>query len=332
VRQAAHDFIFATFSDIQKATLLIEVWSSMPHTPFSIDQIAAILAALPAPAFILTRSGRYAAAFGGSDLRYYHESSFLIGKTMRELMVPEKAQWFLGQIDKALASRSLQVVEYGLASWDIQDAEVPGPPHPIWFEARVQALDFTVDGEDAVLWVASNITARSELEAKLRLQSESDDLSGLFNRRKLMAELDKLHDVFVRYGTPTSLLIFDIDNFKSINDQYGHLNGDKVIQVTAEVCRHELRATDFPARFGGDEFVVLMPHTSWEHAQPIAERLRTRIADALRALERIGNGATISGGLSEFLANDSSAEDVLKRADDALYQAKRDGRDRILRK
>lgn len=304
----------------------------MPLTPFSIDQIAAILAALPDPAFIVTRSGRYTAAFGGSDLRYYHESSFLIGKTMQEVLVPEKANWFIGEIDKALTSRSLHVVEYGLAGSDIREAPVAGPLHPIWFEGRVQALDFAVDGEDAVLWVASNITARSELEAKLRLQSESDELSGLFNRRKLMAELGKLHDVFVRYGTPTSLLIFDIDQFKSINDQYGHLNGDKAIQATAEVCRHELRATDFPARFGGDEFVVLMPHTSWEHAHPIVERLRTRIADALRGLGRIGNGATVSGGLSEFLASDSSPEDVLKRADDALYQAKRDGRDRILRK
>jgi diguanylate cyclase (GGDEF)-like protein len=335
VRQAAYDFVFAILSDIFcfKASSLTEYWSFMPLTPFSIDQIAAILAALPDPAFIVTRSGRYAAAFGGSDLRYYHESSFLIGKTMREVLVPEKANWFIGEIDKALTSRSLQVVEYGLASSDIQDAQgAAGPLHPIWFEGRVQALDFAVDGEDAVMWVASNITARSELEAKLRLQSESDELSGLFNRRKLMAELGKLHDVFVRYSTPTSLLIFDIDHFKSINDQYGHLNGDKAIQATAEVCRHELRATDFPARFGGDEFVVLMPHTSWEHAQPIAERLRTRIADALRGLGRIGNGATVSGGLSEFLASDSSPEDVLKRADDALYQAKRDGRDRILHK
>jgi diguanylate cyclase (GGDEF)-like protein len=96
------------------------------------------------------------------------------------------------------------------------------------------------------------------------------------------------------------------------------------------VCRRELRATDFPARLGGDEFVIMMPHTCGEQAAPIAERLRLRIAEHLRELGTLGNGATISGGLSELLPGDTSDEDVLKRADDALYRAKRDGRNRIV--
>ncbi|HEX5344240.1 MAG TPA: GGDEF domain-containing protein [Duganella sp.] len=286
------------------------------------------MSALPDPAFILTRSGRYAAIFGGTDSRYYHDGSSLVGKYIEDVLNQEKTAWFIAQINIALASRGLHVVEYPLGVEDVKGVGTPGPTEPIWFEGRVQPLGYQVLGEDAVLWVASNITASKKLEALLRMQSETDALTGLANRRKLMSGLTEHFELFARYKTPTSVLIFDIDHFKSINDQYGHLAGDKAITTTAEVCRHELRAADFPARLGGDEFVVLMPHTDSTHALTISERLRVKIAEGLGAL---GNGATISGGLSEMTAGDTSYEDVLKRADDALYRAKRDGRNRIIR-
>ncbi|MRW84217.1 diguanylate cyclase [Pseudoduganella sp. FT26W] len=297
---------------------------------FSNEQIAALLAALPDPAFILTRSGRYAAVFGGTDSRYYHDGSGLIGKSICDVLNPEKAAWFETQIAIALASKGLHVVEYPLGREDIKGLGSDGPEEVIWFEGRVQPLDYQVLDEEAVLWVASNITASKKLETLLRTQSETDSLTGLFNRRKLMSGLTEHFELFARYKTPTSVLIFDIDRFKGINDEYGHLAGDKAIATTADVCRRELRATDFPARLGGDEFVVLMPHTDSEQAMPIAERLRQRIADALQQLGTLGPGATISGGLSEMTAGDLSYEEVLKRADDALYRAKRDGRNRIV--
>lgn len=297
---------------------------------FSNDQIAALLSALPDPAFILTRSGRYAAIFGGTDSRYYHDGSSLIGKSLHDVLNPDKAAWFSGQIATALAADGLHVVEYHLHRSDIKGMDSEGPAETIWFEGRVQALGYPVQGEDAVLWVASNITASKKLEALLRMQSETDELTDLPNRRKLMAALTEHYELYARYKTPASVLIFDIDNFKGINDQYGHLAGDKAISATAEVCRRELRATDFPARLGGDEFVILMPHTDRTHAAPIAERLRQRIAEHLKGLGTLGDGATISGGLSELRPGDTSYEDVLKRADDALYRAKRDGRDRIV--
>jgi diguanylate cyclase (GGDEF)-like protein len=298
---------------------------------FSTEQIAALLAALPDPAFILTRSGRYAAIFGGTDSRYYHDGSGLVGKSIGDVLNADKAAWFDRQIAAALTADRLHVVEYALHRNDIKGMEDgEGPDETIWFEGRVQALGYRVQGEDAVLWVASNITASKKLETLLRMQSETDSLTSLANRRKLMAALTEHYDLYARYKTPTSVLIFDIDNFKNINDVYGHLAGDKAIIATAEVCRDELRITDFPARLGGDEFVILMPHTSCEHALPIAERLRQRIADHLRALGTLGDGATISGGLSEMEPDDRSYEDVLKRADDALYRAKHDGRNRIV--
>ncbi|MCU6497498.1 GGDEF domain-containing protein [Rugamonas sp. A1-17] len=297
---------------------------------FTTEQIAALLAALPDPAFILTRSGKYAALFGGTDARYYHDGSSLVGKRIGDVLNAEKAAWFLAQIAVALAKRGLHVVEYRLDRKDVKGLEGDGPDDTIWFEGRAQALEYQVDGEDAVLWVASNITTSKKLEALLRMQSETDALTGLANRRKLMQALNDSYGLHARYRTPASVLIFDIDKFKDINDRYGHLSGDKAIQVTADVCRRELRTTDFPARLGGDEFVILMPHTAREQAMPIAERLRQRIADQLRELGTLGQGATISGGLSQMLPGDSSSEDVLKRADDALYRAKHGGRNRIV--
>lgn len=297
---------------------------------FSNEQIAALLAALPDPAFILTRSGRYAAVFGGTDSRYYHDGSGLVGKHLGDVLNAEKAAWFGAQIAIALQANGLHVVEYQLHRRDIKGVGTDGPDETICFEGRVQALRHQVDGEDAVLWVASNITASKKLEALLRMQSETDSLTGLSNRRKLMVSLTEHYGLFARYKTPTSVLIFDIDNFKRINDEYGHLAGDKAIAATADVCRRELRVTDFPARLGGDEFVILMPHTSGEHALPIAERLRLRVAEHLSGLGTLGAGATISGGLSELEPGDTSYEEVLKRADDALYRAKRDGRNRIV--
>ncbi|MTV37788.1 sensor domain-containing diguanylate cyclase [Duganella radicis] len=298
---------------------------------FSNEQIAALLSALPDPAFILTRSGRYAAIFGGTDSRYYHDGSSLVGKSISDVLNQEKAAWFQAQIAIALAARGLHVVEYPLAGDDVKGVGADGPVETIWFEGRVQPLEYQVMGEDAVLWVASNITASKKLEALLRMQSETDALTGLANRRKLMSGLTEHFELFARYKTPTSVLIFDIDHFKGINDEYGHLAGDKAITTTAQVCQRELRAADFPARLGGDEFVVLMPHTDADHAMKISERLRLKIAEALLELGTLGKGATISGGLSEMIAGDTSYEEVLKRADDALYLAKRNGRNRIVR-
>lgn len=294
------------------------------------DQMHAVLSAMPDLLFILTRSGRYSAVYGGTDLRYYHDGSSLIGTRIDDMIVAEKARWFLDQIATTLREGKLQIVEYALAGSDVKGLADEGPSHPIWFEGRVQPLPFEVDGEDAVLWVSSNITARKELEDKLRLLSETDPLTGLYNRRKLMATLESQFQICARYATPTAVLIFDIDHFKRINDEHGHQAGDRVLTAVADICRAELRVTDIAARLGGDEFVILMPETTQAKAAPIAERLRMIITELLKVLTRGLEAGTVSAGLSELLAGDASIDDVMARADRALYQAKREGRDRTV--
>ncbi|MDW5317829.1 diguanylate cyclase [Rhizobium sp. PL01] len=296
-------------------------------TLFSREQLYFILSALPDPAFILTRSGRYAALFGGSDHRYYHDGRSLVGQSVFDVLADDKAQWFAGEIQYALESGVLHIVEYSLSGSDVKGLKDTGPDHPIWFEGRIQALDFPVEGEDAVVWVASNITEKNVIETQLRLQSETDALTGLFNRRKLMDVLDAHFERFHQNDQPTVALMFDVDNFKRVNDAYGHPVGDRVLVSIANVCREVLRGTDFAARIGGDEFVILMPSMRLAHGQITADRLRQRISAGLA--ETLGHSIAISGGISEFSPADRTCTDILKRADDGLYRSKRAGRNQI---
>jgi len=301
----------------------------MEIAQLAMQELSAIVAALPDPVFVLTRSGRYAAILGGTDSRYYHDGSSLVGRSLFDVLDAGKARWFCEQIGIALSQRRLHVVEYSLGGPDVEGLQDDGPSGQIWFEGRVQALELPFDGEEAVLWVASNITARHQMALQLRQLSETDELSGLANRRKLMRMLAERFEEHARYGTPCAVLSFDIDHFKSINDVLGHEAGDRAIARAASVCLAALRSNDLAARLGGDEFVVLMPHTSLAMAEQTARRLATEISEALMDLRVGERPVTISAGVSELRAGDNSIDAVLKRADQALYRAKSAGRNRV---
>lgn len=295
---------------------------------FSLKQTQAILTALPDPVFILTRSGKYAHILGGTDTRYYHNGSALIGHYFSEVLVAEKASWFMQQIALALQSGQMLVVEYQLAGSDVLGLE-DGPDEPIWFEGRIQPLAFQIDGEDAVLWVASNITARHQLQQRLQHLSEVDELSHLYNRRKLRSQLNSQFSLFHRHQTPCSLLVFDLDFFKQLNDTCGHPTGDCVIEAVGRVCLQTVREEDLAARYGGDEFAVLMPHTNTQQAWSLADRLRRKIQHVLLQMDLPQICTSISGGISEFLPLDEKVEAIIQRADRGLYMAKNLGRNRI---
>lgn len=294
------------------------------------NQLEQILQALPDPAFIISRSGKYIAIFGGRDSRYYHESSSLIGRTMFEVMTPEKARWFVEKIHIALDSTKMLIEEYELSRSDIRGIPPPGPDKPVWFEGRIQPLDFTIDNEPVVLWVASNISERHHLELSLRYLSDTDPLTGLHNRRKLERELSIHFSHFTRYKTPTSILMLDLDNFKSINDKDGHDAGDKVLVMLADVCRYELRESDIACRFGGDEFMVVLPNTSSEHANDLAKRLHHRFIACLQQSIPTALELGLSVGVASFETKDVNYENAIKRADRRLYIAKKNGKNEVV--
>ncbi|WP_262528484.1 GGDEF domain-containing protein [Agrobacterium tumefaciens] len=142
-----------------------------------------------------------------------------------------------------------------------------------------------------------------------------------------METLDERLDVFVREQAQTSVLIFDLDNFKRLNDEMGHHAGDAALVEIARLCRENLRQSDVVARFGGDEFVVVMPETRRDDAVEIAEHLRKHVPITLRQTLRYES--TISGGISEFGSPDRFSSDILRRADEGMYLAKRAGRNRV---
>jgi len=296
----------------------------------NVEQMALVLEALPDPAFILSRSGKYVAVFGGRDTRYYHDGSGLVGLNLTDLIKPEKASWFLDRIAAALSCGKLLIEEYELSNRDVQGLPDEGPGEPIWFEGRIQALDFLVDTEQVVLWVASNVSERHALEIRLREQGNTDPLTGLYNRRKLEHDLSLHYEAFVRHGVPTSVLMFDLDNLKTINDTRGHHEGDEVIIAVAGICRSAMRKTDTASRFGGDEFVIALPNTEHRQAVQFAERLQERFRAELSGFSVEDGAVTTSMGVTSMLPADRSHEDTLKRADRALYEAKWRGKDSVV--
>lgn len=298
---------------------------------FENQLLRAMVRALPDPVFVITESGQYMEMAGGKDPAYYHDGSFLKGLSLHDVLPEDKAGWFLEQIKKTLERGRLQTVKYSLAGNDVKGLETaPGPDGVIRFEGRIQPLPMTLWGERAVVWAARNITHQYELETRLQQLSETDSLTGIFNRRKFLDQLGRRFREFKRYARPAALVIFDIDYFKRINDGFGHSTGDEVLCRLTGNCSAQLRQADSLYRIGGEEFAVLLPETDAEDACRQAERLR-KVSEQLEV--QSGKGAakiTISVGVSEFLGMDASIEDLMKRADAALYEAKRNGRNCVM--
>ncbi|MEN6543287.1 diguanylate cyclase [Parvibaculum sp.] len=161
--------------------------------------------------------------------------------------------------------------------------------------------------------------------AKLQRLATTDDLTGAANRRHFEEALDMERERARRYGEPVSLILFDIDHFKRVNDRFGHQAGDITLVELTHLVSLRLRALDLLARWGGEEFVVMMPHCRTVDAMKLADRLRSMIADYKFPV--VGH-ITVSMGVTA-LRPDEQLEDGLKRVDDAMYQAKRHGRNRI---
>lgn len=174
----------------------------------------------------------------------------------------------------------------------------------------------------------TDITELKNYTNKLKFQATHDNLTQLYNRQKLNDELEQEIARFKRYGRAFSLIMFDIDNFKSINDTYGHDTGDEVLVNIAEILKKHTRETDIAARWGGEEFMILLPETTLESCEKLAQSIREHIKDY--KFDNIPGSITVSLGITEF--SDSIDRDtVIKQADIALYNAKENGKDRVVK-
>lgn len=189
----------------------------------------------------------------------------------------------------------------------------------VWAENELLLLHTVADQ----LAVAVN---QARLFAQMQQQALTDDLTGCYNRRAFELQLERDLHLATRMRQPLSLIMLDIDNFKNINDRAGHRTGDVALQMLADTIRSELRAVDTAVRFGGDEFVVILPQANMDGALIVAERLRSRIEQT----EVPGFGRmTGSFGLATFPAHASSRDTLVVAADRALYGAKHSGRNRV---
>lgn len=164
---------------------------------------------------------------------------------------------------------------------------------------------------------------------RLKMMATTDELTGLVNRREALNRLGQLWAADQRYGQHLSCIMLDVDNFKKVNDTYGHAVGDSVLRETAAVLRMNVRTTDSVCRIGGEEFLVLCPNVGAAWAAVCAERLRTALETCTFTHDGASLKETISLGVAERLPGMKCMDDLLKLADQALYASKQAGRNRV---
>jgi diguanylate cyclase (GGDEF)-like protein len=189
--------------------------------------------------------------------------------------------------------------------------------------------------EDLLLRINVVLKNRSEKKENNRKLEEltnltvRDDLTGLFNSRQFNNHITQEIDRSNRYFRPLSLILLDIDNFKSLNDTYGHLFGDKILSGIGEIIKSAIRIQDTAYRYAGDEFTIILPETELEKAIAVAERVRQAIENETQLLSHPKPlTVTVSIGVVEYLA-DEEIKSFVHRADSAMYESKRKGRNNI---
>mgnify|MGYP003673627094 CR=1 FL=1 len=226
----------------------------------------------------------------------------------------------LQAVDLAVGNAELFSIEYSLVRKD-------GTRIWVWECGR------SVEGEGELVLegIVLDISDRKALENELSEMAARDPLTGLLNRREMARLLDEEIVRATRYGRNLALLWIDFDHFKNINDLYGHAAGDAVLKAVSALLAESVRSADSVGRFGGEEFVILLPEMDYREALDTAERLRRLVSDAPQSL---GSGntvaLTVSIGVSVFPDHGESADTLCAAADRAMYQAKADGRNQVV--
>ncbi len=214
------------------------------------------------------------------------------------------------------------IIEYGNSSIEVMLRTRDGREIPFYINGtRIESAD----AGTTVVGMGIDISYRHQLEQELRQRATTDVLTGVFNRLKMEETLELELKKSLRYNSPLAIAMFDIDNFKQVNDKHGHEVGDEVLKRVAAISREQLREVDMLARWGGEEFMVVAGVTTLEEMAAIAERMRAAIA-----CESIAPAGTVSAsfGVGQFKPGETQ-KDLLKRVDDALYAAKKAGRNRV---
>jgi diguanylate cyclase (GGDEF)-like protein len=236
----------------------------------------------------------------------------------------------------ALVGRDLGTAESGelsVVSVALAPISPNGPAEGVITVVR-RDRPFDEDESDMLRSLASQASLALEnvrLHFQVRRQAVTDELTGLANHGRFQELLSAEIEQVRRYHHPVGLIMLDIDNFKQVNDTYGHQQGDVVLREVAEMVRHNSRETDIPARYGGEELAVILPHTDADGAYAIAERIRVSI-ERLQVPRSDGEGwLATTASLGVAATTGGSKDDLIAEADSALYAAKHSGKNRSVR-
>jgi diguanylate cyclase (GGDEF)-like protein/PAS domain S-box-containing protein len=249
-----------------------------------------------------------------------HTEAELKAKALRPLMHPDDID-----LDAQLLR---QLCDGEISSYQVEKRFLHALGQFIWMMITV-SLVRNSDGRALYLIMQfQDISERKELAGRLEYLANHDFLTGLYNRRHFELELAREVDRAARYESPGAVLLIDVDNFKIINDTFGHMAGDDLLKGIAGLLKHRVRHTDILARIGGDEFAVLLPQTNVVQATAVADSLIKELDKHLMLPANQSIHITVSAGVASLTG--VSAAEVLVQADFAMYAAKKAGRNRFV--
>lgn len=287
-------------------------------------QLATLMTNLPGMAYRCLYDPHWTMKFvssGSLDLVGYAPEELIENRvtSFAELIHPEDNDAVLHAVELAIGSAEAYSVEYRVKRRDGEE---------IWVWERGRAVE---EANGLVLeGIILDISEQKALEAELSEMATRDALTGLYNRRETARLLDEELARAQRYGRSLSVLWIDLDHFKAINDQHGHAAGDKVLQCVSALLEESVRSVDAVGRFGGEEFVVILPEMGRSDAEEIAERLRRKADEtSCPGDDGVEVDITISIGVAVYPEHGTSSAALCLVADQAMYRAKRAGRNRV---
>lgn len=288
------------------------------------SHLVAIANAMPDPIFIMGQDGSYLDIVGGQERTLYADGSSLIGKNYREVLPEKMAERFLKIVQRAIASNSLQEIEYQLANNEVSGLEpgsVAGPAGGQWYEARVYPIESDAYGQPAVIWLAINITNRKHMEEQIERLSSTDPLTKLYNRDFFLDLVDEEINKAKLNNKPISLIKIDLDCFKRITDSYGHEIGDKAILMAARSIDNVVKDLGYLGRLSCDQFMVILPEVKAVDAFRIAKLAQEKISGQTIKLDDGGTTClTSKAAVTELRQPDEDSQTLFMRVNEGIQK------------
>lgn len=304
----------------QQKQLRLSVQAAMEQAEYYLDMAGTLLVALDLNGHVTMLNQQ------GAEILGYAEEE-LLGRDLVEIIIPpEQRDLVRARFQQVIAGKPPEQKD----AMDMDVLTRDGKRRTLsWITNLLRNLEGDIVG---ILSSGVDVTERRQMEEELLRLVATDPLTGLSNRRNLLEAGEREFQLFLRQQRPLAACLMDIDHFKSINDRYGHANGDLVLIRLAEVCRATLRTADLCGRFGGEEFVIILPDTTLDTACVAAERLRKMIERQTVETDAGVIRFTVSIGVAAAEPNHTSIGDLIRMADVYMYAAKNSGRNRAVSK